>query len=71
MTELRRVVDLLRQGRETRLRDLAPAASSAPAGVDAIGMTFRPGDRVFDRVTGEQGVVLGGERQHVINPATE
>lgn len=35
------------------------------------GLTFSPGDRVFDLVTGQEGVVTGGYVQSVLVPATK
>lgn len=71
MSELARVVDLLRQGREARRRELAPSGAIAPPDSDAIGLKFRPGERVFDRVSGETGVVLGGNRENIIDQSSE
>lgn len=71
MTELARVVGLLRQGREARRRELAPAAGAPAPGADLFGQTFAQGDRVFDRVTGETGVVIGGQRENLISQPAE
>ena len=35
------------------------------------GLTFSPGDRVFDLVTGQEGVVTGGYMQSVLSPTTK
>lgn len=37
----------------------------------APGLTFSPGDRVLDLVTGQEGVVTGGYIQSVLVPATQ
>ena len=60
--ELQRLREQLRQGREARRRELLAPADPAAAD-DQIGLSFTPGARVFDRVTGETGVVLGGKRE--------
>lgn len=70
MSDVPRVVRLLREGRDRRARELAPAPG-APIGAGAIGLSFQPGDRVFDRVTGETGVVLGGQRENIITESAE
>ena len=43
------------------------AAAAAGAGESALP----PGTRVFDRVTGLEGVVLGGRTENVIVPASK
>lgn len=39
-----------------------------PGGPRALLLTFAPGTRVLDLVTGETGVVLDGKRENVILP---
>lgn len=63
MTERDRVLEVLRQGAARRRRELGAAAAAAAPGDVVSGLSFTVGDRVFDRVTGEVGVVLGGNRQ--------
>jgi hypothetical protein len=63
MSERDRVLEVLRQGAARRARELAAAAAAAAPGDGGLGLSFTPGDRVFDRVTGETGIVIGGNRQ--------
>ena len=60
--ELDRLRERLRQHRDTVRRELLTPAAGAPSD-DQIGLSFTPGARVFDRVTGETGVILGGKRE--------
>ena len=41
-----------------------------PGGPRTLLLTFAPGTRVLDLVTGETGVVLDGKRENVLIPPT-
>lgn len=71
MSSLSRVMERVRQNRtEQRAAIGRNDASSASAEV-RIGLRFAPGARVFDRRSGEEGIVLGGTRESLITPAPE
>jgi hypothetical protein len=53
----------------------ARAAEAVPVkglttGPEFLQLPFKPGDRVLDRITGQQGVVINGTIQDGILPAT-
>lgn len=66
-----RLRERLRQGRAAALRELGADVPAAAPSAEAIGRAFAPGARVFDRVTGLEGVVLSGTRENIIEPITE
>lgn len=68
--ELARVVERMRQARETRTRELAAAAPLQSGALQIAGSPFAAGDRVFDVITGLEGEVLGGTRENVVVPVT-
>jgi hypothetical protein len=37
---------------------------------ELMGLAFLPGARVLDKVTGEEGVVIGGTIKHTLLPAS-
>ncbi len=66
MSELDRALERVRQGREQRRRELAGAGARPLSAEDRLGSAFTPGARVFDRVTGQEGEVLGGTTENVV-----
>lgn len=68
---LDRILDRVQQNRTARQRNLDNHLARAPCAETRLGCTFVAGARVFDRVTGEVGEVLGGTRENVIVPATK
>lgn len=58
----------VRQNRTARARSLASERHSAPCAEGRLGCTFTPGDRVFDRVTGQEMEVVGATRENVVVP---
>lgn len=66
-----RVRERLRQSAAARNRALQDGLTAAPCAEARMGCSFTPGARVFDRVTGAEGVVLGGTIENVISPATD
>ncbi len=71
VSDLHVLAERLRQRRATFARALTPAPASASSAEGRIGLTFTPGARVFDRVTGLEGIVLAGARENFIVPAPE
>lgn len=66
-----RVRERLRQSKADRDRAVSLDASPAPSAEARMGCTFTPGDRVFDRESGEEGEVIGGTVETIIRPATD
>lgn len=66
MSELDRVRERVRQNRAAHARTLGIGAGDALTPEARLGSSFRTGDRVFDTVTGEEGVVIGGARETII-----
>lgn len=66
MGELDRLRERVRQTRTVLERQLNRYTGTPACPESALGCTFLPGDRVFDRVTGEEGVVLGGQRETLV-----
>lgn len=64
--ELSRIRERMRQHDSARAQAFTESRASGPTAETRIGCTFAPGDRVFDRVTGQNGMVLGGTRENVI-----
>lgn len=69
--ELRQLSERLRQSRLVRQQDADTARTNPPCAEARLGCTFLAGDRVFDRVTGEEGVVHGATRENLVVPAPE
>jgi len=65
---LARVRERVRQSHAARVRELAAGAVTPECAEGRLGCAFRIGDRVFDRVSGEEGVVIGGTRENVVVP---
>jgi hypothetical protein len=61
-----RVMRRITEGRAARAAELAAAAAAPASGVDRLGAVHAPGARVFDPVTGQEGIVRGNTRQNVI-----
>lgn len=60
--------------RQQRARDVA-GVDSAPSLVESreqrLGLTYKPGDRVIDLVTGKEAVVEGSYRETIHVPDTK
>ena len=69
--ELLTLVDRLRQASATRDSRAAAIAAAAVAALTHDGLAYRPGTQVIDLVSGQKGVILGGQRYTVISPAPE
>lgn len=71
MNELDRVRERVRQSRTERLAAIGRYAGSPASAEQQLGMRFRPGARVFDRVTGQEGEVVGGTIENIVVAAPE
>jgi hypothetical protein len=71
MSEFDRIRERVRQAREARTRELLPTQPARTSALEAIVGPLAPGARVFDRVSGEEGEILGGTRENVLNPAPD
>jgi hypothetical protein len=67
--DIDRISERIRQSRAGRLealrRELAPGAGAGAAAANGINI----GARGFDRVTGEEGVIVGRYTEYVVVPA--
>lgn len=70
MAELARTVERLNQFRAARERELAAARVTPPAAEQRLGVGHQVGDRVFDRISGQEVEVVGGTRENVVVPVT-
>jgi hypothetical protein len=71
MSQLDRVLERVRQNRTRELGTPDRNSTTVSTPEARIGLRFTPGSRVFDRHTGEEGVVIGGSRENVIVAAPE
>lgn len=69
--ELARVRERIRQTRENITETLTTATDSPRPFADDRGGTFVAGDRVFDTVTGREGIVRATTTENIIVPPTE
>ncbi len=69
MAELDSITAAIAIDTARRNRALASQAS-APATPEAnVALSFQPGERVFDLVTGQEGIVNAGQQAHHLIPA--
>jgi hypothetical protein len=61
-----KLVERLRQSRTARDRELLESAGSPLCPEGRMGCTYTAGVRVFDRVSGQEGTVLGARRETVV-----
>lgn len=69
--ELDRVLERVRQNRSARARETRTMTTDATSRAPAAVATETAGARVFDTVTGQEGIVVGSTRENVIVPAAE
>jgi hypothetical protein len=50
---------------------LRAAATPPPSAEERMGLALKPGARVFDLVTGQEGEVLAGTAAHYVVPSPE
>jgi hypothetical protein len=63
------LAERMRQTRAAFVRELGSSAASAASAERRIGLALTPGARVFDRVSGLEGEILGGTRENLIVPS--
>jgi hypothetical protein len=61
-----RILRRINEGRAARAAELAAAAAAPAAGADRLGAVHALGARVFDPVTGQEGIVRANTRENVI-----
>lgn len=66
-----RIRERLRQSRAARTEAVLDGAGSPLCSEGRIGCTYTPGARVFDRVSGLEGEVIGGAREDIVIPTTK
>lgn len=64
-------VDRVEQNRKAREERLAELTTRTPSPHGRLGATHAPGDKVFDRVSGESGEVIGVRRENVVVPSAK
>jgi hypothetical protein len=64
-------LERLRQARAQRRAADSSTLRAATSREAALGLSFTPGMRVFDRVTGEEGIVDGGTVENLVRPAPD
>lgn len=50
---------------------LGAAAAPPPSPEENMGLALRPGARVFDTITGQEGEVIAGSRAHYLVPSAQ
>ena len=66
--ETNRLLERMRQRREQRAAELTAAASPRVSAGVVPGAAHPSGSRVFDPVTGKEGVIVGGTTENVVVP---
>lgn len=66
--ELARVRERVRQNRAARRQALTETRAFPPCPEGRLGCMYQVGDRVFDLVSGQEGVVVGGTRENIVVP---
>jgi hypothetical protein len=61
-------LERVRQNRAARQAAIDATRGNAPAAADRRGAQYLRGDVVFDRVTGETGVVVDARRENLVVP---
>ena len=69
--ELRRIGVRLAQLRQARSTELAAAITAARSTASTLGGSLGVGAVVFDTVSGQEGVVIGGTRANVVVPGEQ
>lgn len=58
----------VRQNRAAQRLTAADAVTKPTSAERRLGAPHEPGDHVFDRVTGQEGIVIGGTADNVVVP---
>jgi hypothetical protein len=69
--DLATVTERLKQNRADRTISASATSSSVAASPLLTAAGFLPGNRVFDTVSGLEGVVVDGTRQNVVVPTAK
>lgn len=57
----REIIDQMTRVKTDTIEELKKKSPAKPLSrAEALGLTFKPGDKVKDTVTGEEGVILDG-----------
>jgi hypothetical protein len=70
-SDLTRALERLSQARTARLGTAGTLLKATTSRASALGLKFTPGMRVFDRVTGEEGIVDGGTVETLVRPTAD
>lgn len=71
---MQRIGEVIREMTLARRLELEQLAADVPAPArteDRMGLALRPGARVLDLVTGQEGTIDGGTRTHTIVPTAQ
>lgn len=63
MAEIDQLVSQLQARQRADVAELAPARCTTCSAEQRLGLTFVPGDRVVDLVTGQKGIIRAGVRE--------
>lgn len=66
---LAQIRERMRQNRAARAEQLAAALGSPPSAATSSSGTLIANSRVFDTVSGQEGIVIDGTRENVVVPA--
>lgn len=69
MAELDNTIRVIQSAASGRDKVARGATAKPEALTRSLTLTFAPGDRVLDLVTGQEGTIVDGQRQNVIVPA--
>lgn len=66
MTAIERVLSRIADARAARAADLAAGVAAPISAGQRIGAAHMVGARVFDPVTGQEGIVLGSSSENIL-----
>lgn len=69
--QLQQLRERVRQNRAALAKEFGPDTTRSACAEQRLGCTFVAGVRVFDRVTGQEGEVVGGTRENVFVPTSK
>lgn len=70
-SDLTRALERMSQARAARRIADSPTLRATTSREAALGLSFTPGTRVFDRVSGEEGIVVAGTVENLVRPAPD
>lgn len=71
MERLHHVLNEIRSLNQGASAALAAAAAPPPSAEEQMGLALKPGARVYDTVTGQEGEILAGSIAHFVVPSAE